>query len=105
MVLLPLLAVSVEVFLHVTLDRGALYEMLCVVRTSVHAIESYPTVDGYFVRLLGPHRLLDAITSLPASVRQSCTLLFFHTKRHPAARVRFAYEHLFDPKTGTWSDA
>jgi len=60
----PLLAESVEVFLHVTLERDDVTILLEGLREDLHAVETYPTKDGYWCRLLGPHRLLDAIISL-----------------------------------------
>src|SRR3954462_9234239 len=65
----PLLAVSVEVFLLVRLDREDTMHLLEGLRPDLHGIESYPTSDGYWCRLLGPHRLLDAIMNLPVRVR------------------------------------
>jgi hypothetical protein len=55
-------------------------------------------------RLLGPHRLLDAIIALPVQLRERCAKIYFHTKRHPAPRVRFRYEHVFDLRQG-WVSA
>lgn len=98
----PLLAMSVEVFTEWRLPREVLCNVLEKLRTFLHAVEAYPTGTGHWVRLLGPHRLLDAIANLSATARSACTGFFFHTKRHPAPRVRFAYEQLFNPKTGTW---
>jgi len=97
----PLLAASVEVFLTLRMDRDDVRGLVEGLRSCLHAVESYPTSDGYLVRLLGPHRLLDAIMMLPSGVRSRAGMVFFHTKRHPAPRVRFAYETLFDPTT-TW---
>ena len=72
-------------------------------RHCLHAVETYPTGDGYFCRLLGPHALLDAIMRLPAAVRERARNVYFHTKRHPAPVVRFRYEVLFEPATGAWT--
>jgi hypothetical protein len=101
----PLLAVSVEVFLMIRLERADVQRLLEALRGVLHAVESYPTTDGYWCRLLGPHRLLDAIINLPASIRSHLRLVFFHTKRHPTPMVRFAYETVFDSKTKTWVTA
>lgn len=98
----PLLAVSVEVFVHVRLERAMVQGLFEGLRGVLHAVESYPTADGYWCRLLGPHRLLDAIIKLPATVRSRLRLVFFHTKRHPTPLVRFAYETLYDTKHHTW---
>jgi hypothetical protein len=101
----PLLAQSVEVFAHVHLDRDDVTGLLRNLRGTLHAIETYPTGDGYWCRLLGPHQLLDALLQLPLAVRERVGGIYFHTKRHPAPMVRFAYEAVFDPTTGTWSGA
>ena len=96
----PLLAASIEVFLTLKLGREELATFLDGVRSSLHAFECYPTTDGYFCRLLGPHRLLDVLTDplpFPAD------MILFHTKRSPG--VRFAYEQLFDPRSGAWRTA
>ena len=95
----PLLAASIEVFVLLNIDRGRLAVFLQELRSCLHAVESYPTSDGYFCRLLGPHKLLDAIITrspIPAS------RVFFHTKRYPTPLVRFSYEKVFDPVTGSW---
>lgn len=99
----PLLSASVEVFVRVRLDRDDLTVLLTGLRGVLHAVETYPLVDGYWCRLLGPHQLLDAMIRLPERVREQCNLVYFHTKRHPSPVVRFAYERLFDPTTGAWS--
>jgi hypothetical protein len=98
----PLLAVSVEVFVLVRLEREDVMRLLEGLRHVLHGIESYPTSDGYWCRLLGPHRLLDAIMNLPARVREQCSLVYFHTKRHPSPMVRFAYETAFDITNRSW---
>ncbi|MDX2154028.1 MAG: hypothetical protein SFV54_25030 [Bryobacteraceae bacterium] len=101
----PLLAVSVEVFLLIRQDREETMRILDVLRWCLHAVESYPTTDGYWCRLLGPHRLLDAIMNLPSQVRSQCGLVYFHTKRHPTPIVRFGYEAVFDVASRTWRTA
>ena len=101
----PLLAVSVEVFVMIRLDRADVQRLLEGLRQVLHAVESYPTSDGYWCRLLGPHRLLDAIIKLPATIRAHLRLVYFHTKRHPTPLVRFAYETLYDGKNKTWVTA
>jgi len=88
----PLLAMSVEVFALARLDRAALTNVLSDLRRVLHAIESYPTDEGYLVRLLGPYQLLDAIINLPVSIRERLGSVHFHTKRHPAPLVRYEYE-------------
>ena len=98
----PLLAASVELFLDVRIEREELCAVLEGLRHSLHAVETYPTKDGYLCRLLGPHRLLDAILTLPNDVRARARRVLFHTKRHPTPVVRFAYEQLFNPATGSW---
>ena len=98
----PLLAVSVEVFVMIRLERADVQRLIESLRSVLHAVESYPTSDGYWCRLLGPHRLLDAIMRLPALVRSHLRLVFFHTKRHPTPLVRFAYEKLYDSKNKLW---
>lgn len=98
----PLLAVSVEVFVMIRLERQDVQRLLEGLRGVLHAVESYPTSDGYWCRLLGPHRLLDAIIRLPAMVRSHLRLVHFHTKRHPTPLVRFAYEKVFDSKAKNW---
>ncbi len=98
----PLLAVSVEVFVMIRLGRSDVQHVLACLRGVLHAIESYPTSDGYWCRLLGPHRLLDAIIKLPGEIRTHLRLVYFHTKRHPTPLVRFAYETTYDPKNKTW---
>jgi hypothetical protein len=99
----PLLAASVEVFLLVCMEREDVTVLLRGLRPVLHAVETYPTTGGYWCRLLGPHRLLDAIMLLPVSVRERVTTIHFHTKRHPSPVVRFAYETAFNPKTGAWT--
>lgn len=101
----PLLAVSVEVFVMIRLERADVQRLLEGLRSVLHAIESYPTNEGYWCRLLGPHRLLDAIMKLPALVRSHLRMVYFHTKRHPTPFVRFAYEKLYDSKNKTWVHA
>lgn len=98
----PLLAVSVEVFVMIRLERAIVQGLLEGLRGVLHAVESYPTGDGYWCRLLGPHRLLDAILRLPSDVRSHLRLVFFHTKRHPTPLVRFRYETLYDTTTNGW---
>lgn len=98
----PLLAQSVEVFVRAQMERDALTALLERLRVVLHAVETYPTEDGYWCRLLGPHRLLDAIMHLPAEARACLSGVHFHTKRHPSPVVRFQYESLFEPTTGTW---
>ena len=98
----PLLAVSVEVFLLVRMERDDARKFLGCLREVLHAVETYPMEDGYWCRVLGPHRLLDAIINLPPDVRECLGSVYFHTKRHPTPRVGFDYERLFDPKKGRW---
>lgn len=98
----PLLAASVEVFAFVRMEREDVTILLRGLRASLHAVETYPASDGYWCRLLGPHRLLDDIMTLPAAVRERVARIHFHTKRHPSPLVRFAYEKLFDPTSGEW---
>jgi hypothetical protein len=98
----PLLGASVEVFLQLRLDRPSVLAVLSVLRPVLHAVESYPMSEGYWCRLLGARSLLDAIITLPQNIRERCTSVYFHTKRHPSPTVRFAYESLFDPATRTW---
>jgi len=92
----PLLAESVEVFVSVRMDREDLTALLNGLRPVLHAVETYPTSEGYWCRLLGPHKVLDAIINLPENIRERLSGLHFHTKRHPAPIVRFQYETLFD---------
>jgi hypothetical protein len=98
----PLLAASVEVFLTVRMTPDDALVFLHRLRPVLHAIETYPTSDGYWCRLLGPHQVLDAIINLPLNIREQLSGVHFHTKRHPSPVVRFRYEELFDPATGTW---
>jgi hypothetical protein len=98
----PLLAASIEVLLDIQVGRTDLLVLLEGWRSLLHAVETYPTPDGFFCRLLGPHRLIDAMLGLPESLRSRIRRLLFHTKRHPATRVRFAYDRLFNPTTGVW---
>jgi len=67
----------------------------------VVSIEVYPTIDGTFARLEGSHDLLDALLALPEDVRRCVRGIWFRNA-HRVARSRFAYEQLFDPRTGTW---
>ena len=57
------------------------HPLLETLRPVLHAIETYPTNDGHYCRLLGPHHLLDAIINLRAADRDRLSLLHFHTKR------------------------
>jgi len=98
----PLLAVSVEVFVLARFGLAELTKLLSSLRRVLHAVETYPTDDGYWCRLLGPHRLLDAILGLSPEERAKLAMVHFHTKRHPTPRVRFQYERLFDPKEKRW---
>lgn len=88
----PLLASSIEVFAVARFDRAALTSILEELRVVLHAVESYPTSEGYFVRLLGPYQLLDAIFSLPAPIREYFSNIRFHAKRYPTPQVRYTYE-------------
>ncbi|HEY4360276.1 MAG TPA: hypothetical protein VGN17_04885 [Bryobacteraceae bacterium] len=101
----PLLAQSVEVFLTARMDHDEVLVFLQRLRPCLHAIETYPMEGGYWCRLLGPHRLLDAIINVPTIERERLSGVHFHTKRHPTPVVRFHYETLFDPTKGNWRTA
>jgi hypothetical protein len=98
----PLLVASIEVFVDVRMERADLLLFLGDLRSSLHAIETYPTSEGFLCRLLGPYQLFDAVLALPEHVRAQVHRLLFHRKRHPAPPVRFAYERLFNPRKGSW---
>jgi hypothetical protein len=96
-----LLESCIEVFLTVA-SRDALLGLVRELRDVLRAVEAYPLSHGYLCRLLGLYELMDRVMLLPPDVRQALRVLYFHTKRHPSPRVAFAYEELFDPRTGTW---
>lgn len=97
----PLLQGCIEVFLTVS-NREVLLRLVRELRLWVRAVETYPLAEGFFCRLLGVYQLMDAMMTLAPELRQCLRVLFFHTKRHPSPRVMFAYNDLFDPRTGTW---
>jgi hypothetical protein len=97
----PLLAESIEVFLHVQLNRDDLAVLLEGLRHCLHGVETYPTANGYWCQLLGPRQLQDAIMHLPVDIRVRISRVYFHAKQ-PAPTVRFQYETLYDPVTCSW---
>lgn len=93
----PLHEHTVEVFLHTDdPDAGLLLHDLGRVAP---VLERYPTSHGYFVRVLGDHRLLKRL----ARTRVHCDWWF--ASDEPAPEVRFAYEQLFDPTLRSWVQA
>lgn len=101
----PLFTGRTEVFLLATLDKRALVALLERLRDVLGAIETYPTSDGYFCRLLGSYELIDRLMTLAPADRAALRIMCWHTKRHPGPTVRFRYEKLFAPHNGTWRDA
>lgn len=95
----PLLSANIEVFVNITGSREHAVAMLESLRAHLHAIETYPTGQGFLCRLLGAHTIFHALITLPQAQRSTIAFLCCHTKRH--STVRFQYEKLFDPK-GTW---
>ncbi len=98
----PLLNGSVKLFVRINGDRVTTLRLLTGLRRFLHAIETYPTVDGYFCRLLGHYDLLYALMHLPEEDRSLLRVVCVHTKRYPAPTMHFAYHDLFDPRSGTW---
>jgi len=75
------------------LTNVALLEPL---RSYARTIEEY-VGTSVVVRLVGTSRLMEALLALPAGTAR---LYFVH--KHDQHHVRFCYEMLFVPKTGTW---
>jgi hypothetical protein len=64
--------------------------------------ETYADRDGTIVeRVLGSSAVLDAIIRTTGTLGSSARI-FLVDKRSGSREVRFCYEFLFDPKTGTW---
>ena len=73
----PLLAASVEVFVLVRMNRDDVAILVEGLRSVLHAVETYPVSNGYWCRLLGPHRLLDAIMLLPSLAQSSALSMWY----------------------------
>jgi len=70
--------------------------LLVPLRRHARSIEEYAGSPAV-VRLVGTSRLLEVLLSLPAG---AVRLYFVHKRDCPC--VRFCYELLFVPKTGSW---
>lgn len=99
----PLLAGMVEFFVGVAGTREDLRSFLDCVRAHVRSVESYPTKNGYLCRMQAATSLLAALFFLPAAY-QGKVGVYLQSAQHYPYPVRFRYETLFDPLTGTWRE-
>jgi len=81
-------------------DRMA--ELLEELHGLARVTETYAGRNGIIVdRLIGSSAVLNAILRTTGTLGKS-TAIFFIDKRAASDEVRFAYDLLFSPKTGTW---
>ena len=95
---------SLEVFLFLQGATEWIAELQEALRPSAAVIETFTADDGTaLVRAVGHDTLLHVILGLHRESRAYVTQIFVrnpHEER--GAAVRFCYEFLFDPRTGTW---
>jgi len=99
-----LLGSNVEVFLVLRKSRDWLPELLEALRPVARVIESYGDEHGgALVRAIGSRDLLDALLGCQAElVRHAAGVYVRNTHEQHAGSVRFCYDFLFNPKTGSW---
>jgi hypothetical protein len=100
----PLLAASVELMFLWNGSKDDLTHLLTSLRHVVHASELYPTTNGFFLRVLGPYSLIDALLAASSDERSRLQLWGINTKRRLTGNVTFDYVQHFDPLKGTWRD-
>lgn len=81
-----------------------LAEFAEAVRPAAMAIETYPADDGSAViRISGSEDVMRTLLGLQDELQRYGARIFLRNPRRPNdVTVRFCYEMLFDPKTGTW---
>jgi hypothetical protein len=95
-------SVGVEVLLMDRDLKDHMVELLAELHGLARVTETYAGRDGIVVdRLLGSSAVLNAILHTTGTLGKSAAI-FFVEKRTSADEVRFAYDLLFNPKTGTW---
>ncbi len=93
---------NIEVLLMDRNLKDHMIELLEELHGLARASETYPGPNGAVVeRVLGPSSVLNAILRTTGTLGQSATI-FLLDKRASGTEVRFAYEFLFNPKTGEW---
>ena len=100
----PWLNDNVEVFVFLKNNNGWLAEFTEAIRPGSAAIETYNGSDGTaVVRVIGHDDLLRTLLGLQDEFqRHAATVYLRNATAKDDTRVRFSYEFLFDPKTGTW---
>jgi hypothetical protein len=95
---------SLEVFLFLQQATEWIAELQEALRPAAAVIETFTADDGTaIVRAVGHDAMLHVILGLRRESRAYVTQLFLRDPRpERGATVRFCYELLFDPRTGTW---
>jgi hypothetical protein len=99
-----LLGTHLEVFLIVRRCKDWLPELLDDLRPVTRVVESYGDDRGAsVVRAVGARDLLDFLLAAQAELqRHSVNVFVRNTHHHDPTMVRFCYEFLFNPRTGSW---
>ena len=94
-----------EVIIFLRHANDWMAELAEAVRSSAAAMEAYSGDDGtVVVRIAGNHELLHSYLALQNDLQRYDARFFLHNPRCPSTPgVRFCYEFLFDPRTGSWS--